>query len=663
MPRTARRRTVDSTQTTTIGTTGRRSVSGGQTALIGFLYQMVGTIGLRAWAECPAPTGESSDLEALLEVIRVGDLLHERDDQDAIALVHLFGLDIPQARVFIQFKYSQNPQRYPLTPGNLAEICENFNRGTHQWSQEQREITRYCVITNRPLSPDLHLLMLQPGNQREHPQFTELETRKVLQKSILHSNYNFSTWYSALERFAHQYGTKQNEFERGIDRLIAKLVRRAETREDSPIQKEDLAQAFRDHMHPLPLTASSIRERTSARWDEIKDNLGVVGLPVRRRLLDKAQELLAQHALLVFTGDGGRGKSVAAWHLLNSLQKSTSKSSNNSSVATFLPAGDAQPHTLSWIVGDWDGTPERHRTETTMEALERLCLANPYVKPVLCLGLDGLDEHRETGGHDVSIREVVLWFWRREQDLRRRQQEIGLIEPPEAVLILTCRTLDTITTEWLRGDLSMNLRNHPPEYVKFTDYTSEELLEAIEQIMPQHIDRFEQALTRRSFLPNDEEIIGKGITSPSIYEETLEALLHPAMWFALRRLNPSEREYLLNGEQTALDRLAEEFIHWFCFKVWERRPNWIREDIVIALKEVAFEADLAHAAQFPFRIWINQDTPAIGSIGHQLTRLYDEAQSAGVIVESEPRRFWHWRHPFVGRYLTKVARKERGYDG
>ena len=154
-----------------------------------------------------------------------------------------------------------------------------------------------------------------------------------------------------------------------------------------------------------------------------------------------------------------------------------------------------------------------------------------------------------------------------------------------------------------------------------------------------------------------------GITSPSIHEENLEALLHPAMWFALRRLTPSEQDYLLSGDQAALDHLAEEFIRWFCFKVWERRPNWVREDISVALREVAFEAERLHTAELPFSIWISQDTPAIGSVGHQLTRLHDEAQSAGIIDESERRRSWHWRHPFVGRYLAKRAREERGYDG
>lgn len=130
----------------------KQTFDGGQVAMIGFLYQMMGSIALRAWASHSNQVADY-ELDVLLGVIRDGELYHEIGDIDV--LVRRLGLDHPNAYVFIQFKYSQDPNKYPITPGKLAEICRNFLRNVEQWSHLQRNITSYRVITNQPISKTL----------------------------------------------------------------------------------------------------------------------------------------------------------------------------------------------------------------------------------------------------------------------------------------------------------------------------------------------------------------------------------------------------------------------------------------------------------------------------------------------------------------------------
>src|SRR5437870_3996071 len=109
------------------------TVDGGQVAFIGFLYQMIGALALCVWAECPDQV-QGHDFEALLGLIREGNMYHEVGDIDT--LIARLGLDQPNASVLLQFKYSQDPDRYPITPGDLAAICKSFLRSTQRWPDQ-----------------------------------------------------------------------------------------------------------------------------------------------------------------------------------------------------------------------------------------------------------------------------------------------------------------------------------------------------------------------------------------------------------------------------------------------------------------------------------------------------------------------------------------------
>jgi len=625
-------------------------VDGGQVALIGFLYQMMGALGLRAWAECRTLPVENADMEALLGIIHDGNVYHEIHDTDTLA--HRLGLDRPGASALIQFKYSQHPERSPLTPTDLKHICENLRRSIQQWSLHEENTTYYRVITNRPISRALRPVIGKPAGQRSHAVFQQLELHEMLQKTEVFERLDFSLWQEALRHFACEYGTTQDEYEQGISKLVGMLVERAAAHQALPLREAELIKAFRSYEGLNKLTLSSIRERTASDWEEQRNQLGMYEVPVRRRLLAEATDRVKRSALVIFTGHGGSGKSVAAWHLSRLMLEGSAEASG--SLAVFLPVWRVQPHTLSWVVGEWSGIPADRRTEPSEQALERLRIANPYTRPVLCIVLDGLDEQRMTNERDPHILDLVGWFWRQEQLLRRNP---GTIETPLATLIVTCREPEVVMNDWLVEAFSPIMPEYPAiTPVPVEDYSPQELLDAVQQDLPLQIERFEQMLSPQASLPMRVGTID--ITFVPIPKEVVEALTHPAMWYALRRLQPEEHVSLLDGHPQALDLLAEYFLSWFYEKAWRRHPQWNRDDIAEALEAVALRAFATHAAQYPFEIWKEVSHRDYVLQGRQVYQnLYHEALSAGIIREAE-RRKWYWRHPFVGRYLAQKAEEE-----
>src|SRR5258708_17757231 len=77
---------------------------GGRAALAGFLYQIVGLLGLRATVRGTGAAGDESDLEALVKLITDGRASHEGYGSDVLLKSLLEG---EAGLSFVQFKYSR----------------------------------------------------------------------------------------------------------------------------------------------------------------------------------------------------------------------------------------------------------------------------------------------------------------------------------------------------------------------------------------------------------------------------------------------------------------------------------------------------------------------------------------------------------------------------
>lgn len=630
-------------------------MDGGQVALIGFLYQIIGALALRAWAECADPI-PGNDFEALLFLIHEGEVRHEVGDIDV--LLSQLGLNQPNAQVLVQFKYSQRPEQYPLTPGDVADICRSFLRSTQQWTDQQPIISRFYIMTNRPISSTLGPVIETRKEQRTHKAFDTPELRNMLQRVDILPKRDFSEWMNALHGFACKYGVEQMEFEDGIEHLIGKLVNRAFLRQSNAIQVEDLAKAFCGYEQPRQLTSAAIRSHTKNYWEHLKDRLGVSKMPVRRELIAEVDDTMKHHALIVFSGRGGSGKSVLAWDCLHMMFQETEAIA--SPVTAFVPVRDTEPYTVSGILGEWAGRPAGRRTEPIEQAIHRLKIANPHAQLVFCLALDGLDEQGETHERNTRIYEVLNYFWQRERDLQR-QLQAGLLDPPEEILIVTCREYETVTMEWLQGAFSEELKLYPLGHVHVVDFTDRELVRAVEQDMAWALGRFQRTIELKSRLESMMNTSVLGSPSEPISQEVLEAVSHPAMWYAFRQLTTEEQLRLLDGDPEAFPLLAEQFLYWFYVKIRRRWPDWNQDDVPEALEAVAFRASKVQSTQFQYAIWNEVGRRPEGLERNQVRRLSKEAESAGLILKNEHQRIWEWRHPFVGRYLARKV-QEGGSD-
>ena len=374
------------------------SSSGGQIAFSGFLYQIVGTLGLRARAVCQhEPTGDEH-LDALIDVLVDSDLFHEIGDNDALAVV--FSGVQAGTRVILQFKSSRYWERYPLRPADLAEICGAFSREIGRNtppSTPPPEIFR--IITNRSTSRDTKDFLALPKNERNFKQieplykgkhrgtgqvftraFTAAERKNkyyadlpaltsILRRTEVIADIPFEQFEDDLRRFASQFGVlgcepipaRNSEFRRGLDELIGTLTKQATAQLAYPIDAEFLATAFRGYSSPRKLTISSVGSYIRQHPSDIGGILGVHGQPVRRRLLAKVAERASEHALIVLEGHGGNGKVVLGWQMVEDAFAGGIV--EHQFAATFLPARQVRPYALAQIVGHWANQPVSERTD------------------------------------------------------------------------------------------------------------------------------------------------------------------------------------------------------------------------------------------------------------------------------------------------------------
>ena len=119
---------------------------GGYVALVGFLAQMLG--GAQDFVRCVSPGASTSDggFNVLLK------FEHEVHQQDVVVT----GADPggQRRRVLIQYKYSLNPPRYPIEPGELEDITGGLRTGEEAANREEELPTDFVLRTNRPLSRD-----------------------------------------------------------------------------------------------------------------------------------------------------------------------------------------------------------------------------------------------------------------------------------------------------------------------------------------------------------------------------------------------------------------------------------------------------------------------------------------------------------------------------
>lgn len=304
------------------------SRSSGKWSIAGFVYQMVGLGGLVALAHDVPPDGDD-DVALLVRVLPGMRGEHEGEDRDGVLL-----WDRPtgeDAATVVQFKHSGIIPAKKIYRDEFVEIVNQLIRTSPASGFSSYPVTKYALVTNRLLSDELDAC-LEPARHRLRTWRSGCDLQEALEPESLAALSNMAfiwgsvtDWEDALYRFARRRGCFDDEIEAGVDRLIGNISRStAANTEPVTITEKFIVQALTGSSQVRPLmrdvaTRPEERNFTSFRDDRARTK----GAVVRR---EKDVELWAQvgiHPVVLVTGRGGSGKTVALWN--SALHKADSQ--------------------------------------------------------------------------------------------------------------------------------------------------------------------------------------------------------------------------------------------------------------------------------------------------------------------------------------------------
>lgn len=622
------------------------SSDGGRTALMGFLYQAVATSGIEAWASCSDASTGSDELDAVLAMTRIGELHHEYFDSD-------IAVENKGECAILQLKYSRQIPPPTIGPEAVIDIVDTMHKSVEAAKSRGANVTKFVLVSNRSLGPQAVNMVQAAAKGLDHEKLTEEYHYAILSQLASVPDAHWSEWENKLIRFAEDFGTERREISKGIEMLVARVVRETVEQGQSRIVKHDLIEAFTGTRHALPLLPGQVIEHSVHAVQKSPAKPGIGDL--RRDLLDELMKASLQRALIVLCGQGGCGKTVALWQWARDLVTNTPLHAGAFTV--ILPARRIGRFWMAREVSSWANLApnSQRRQEDHYRAFARLYdIANPSLEPpIFHLALDGLDE--EIGPHQEEIiRQTLEWF----QDEDRLSHDEG--RPPRATLVVTCREPNDIIGKWLQPSLSgFPYHGIQPEEISVDDFAITELemvakqsglIDVYERVRAK--SRFYQSQYPESFADYAEVAVAENMPSVRADEEILQALRHPVMWGALLELGSSDQLEALEGGD-AVTLLADAFVQRFFSKLLQR-GNTLglnTDQLLHVFNRIACYA--AEQRQLPYAdsdwVYAAGETGLVNRI--EARALLREALSGGLIIRDDATH-WRWRHRFVGDYLV-----------
>ena len=643
---------------------------GGRNALAGFLYQIVGVLGLKANASPYKIHNGEQEIDALVTVATTGRLEHESLCQDAV--LSNMG-ETGEELSLIQFKFSLKDTPRTIPGSELKVIVDKLVQATKEAKSQGKSVTGFYLVTNRTLAPGveaakggrtIEATILANNISANDARASARETLKEkIQKELkILSNIPISSFFDRLKGFATQFGCQDSEVERGIDSLIGGVHKRTVFENREFIKTQDLIKAFTQFPGTRPLTYREQYTGCCANIDSFYNELGLAEKVVRREIFNSLDDEITSNALVVIEGLGGSGKTTAlvAWTKTRLKVDET----NAVAVIRIFHASHVYRSLVREVICECADIPTNghlRRSESTSDAIERLLIANPdCFRPVFLLGIDGLDEGTDFLDRKQFIEEILHWFWKEDEQAKRDGRS------PKATLVVTCRNARETIDDWLSPvNSGFQSVRRQPRIIRVEDFTLAELLRAANQSLPHLYDLFRQSIEGSGAFAvggNANSSLGSdsvGMIDQAIPFETLAALQHPAVWRALLELPDDIRQQALTADRTAVRSLAKVFTNWFCIKARLRRFKERTNDdvlkVLIAISSISNGSGFYDYASG----WLE---PAMNSkiVGPaDVSVLYNEAVTAGYIVREANSR-WRWRHPMCADYLSTYRNQNIG---
>jgi hypothetical protein len=630
---------------------------GGRTALAGFLYQLIGVLGMKAYAEAvPDGGAESEEFGDLVQLVRNGALYHEYFDQDA-AVLTVPSEGVAGGWTLIQFKFSSHRPPTTIGPTEFRKILDRLWTSANAAGYLTDPNTQYMLVSNREYGREVKKIV---ADVPDHAGLNDNQ-KTIFGHLTKVQGPTLTGWEEHIRRFAEGYGCLSdapdtNEIRGGIARVVLQLLesanRPATDREAKLLKTTDLVEAFTGRPDAHDLQKSRIRSFSEGRLNAFRATLALNGVPARRALLDEiSREVFTNfQAIIILTGSGGNGKSVSLWHwALERLEESQ----NSEAVSPFVVISEAnkirEDHLAHLVSAITNVRQRRHDSHDL--ALDRVSVANPYLQPpIICLGVDGIDSEFADRS-DGPLQDLLAWC------LEGAEMGGGdAPRPPAAVAIITCRdeSEGLVLRRLLRIIADPLLAGLPVTSIPVPQFTEQDLIDAAyHAALGDLAHRIENGFG--SQLESRSQVVGKYVprteTTSSIRAAdrvVIETLRHPAMWSAFMEIqDDAHRNVILDGDEGALGELAEHFISKFYEKASMRYLTARRDETYQALKHVATATP---AGPYLRPLWLEITERYLRPL--EALTLYGEADSYGLI--NRQAATWSWRHQFIRQYLESL---------
>lgn len=595
--------------------TAAPSNDGGALALLGFLYQLLGS----AAVSLQRRSVGSADINA--DFVQI-----EQHGQDLVGSSRTL-------TNLVQFKHS-NAER-EIEPAELAKILKTFEGSAKQVHGK----TLWILQTNRPLSQNAIDFLRGKIPKRGHHRRVALTIHQWNRKfRFRHSDP--SKFRNELIRRARDFGVI--DLDRVPQRVVGFLHDVASKPEGQrQIEEAALDSALAGYDGPQSINAADIDCRR-----RLQDELATIATQSRGPDLSEAiprssVEMLLREpsiALAVVWGPGGSGKTLSVLKALHDHLAHHARLAG-----ALMPSAFPRRQALPDLVASWRTTGKQMgATDSLDTALARIRVANQQTaRPVLFLALDGIDETVGSGG---AADELLGHF----MDLHQKPEQ------QEALLVVTCRARDQLD-ELLAPQGTGGKPVREPFRVELGDFTDEEFSEVWGRWFAA------EAVPDISQTTDPHAALGARTLPPSV----VSALRHPVLLGCLKPLAPEDRARFLKDDPEPWRGVLDAYIKWFATKVRQRHglEHQITEDILRAVA-VATAAAGEHATYQFVGHWLGPAQQVSGLPPTQLRKIFDDAVTAGVLNAGNQRYSpsgaalvpWKWNLPRLRQHLmTPIA--------
>lgn len=442
-----------------LGAVSEAEFDGGLFALAGYVNQMLGSAA--DLARCLS--GKAAESGGFKTLLCFETEVHGQDSSAIGLTAEKHGI-----RVLKQYKYSSNPEKYPIRPKELREIAATLKQSEAKANTTKSLQTDLVLCTNRPVTAkaqatsDYKTLRLEP--------YHALKAR------------------AELESYAARFGVfNPDELHEGVRRAIDYLFEAA-TSASHRVTKSLFEEKLIGHKQPRSIAVAEAAFERRQELCRLATELLILAPAslAEREIINSATVDWMNDALIVFVGEGGCGKTTALWQLLWDAINTQPPQR----LAQMMISQGQTSQSFGAVVERWRGIVSAANMPSDDLALERLKQANPAVAPpIVLLGLDGIDETPSPTWSDTAAR-VLSFFW----SLHVRAKNDGIAPP--ARLFVSCRR-ESEVERLLPLPTGAGLTRAAPRYVHFGEFNSKELTDLVHHtptLDPLAADRISKSL-------------------------------------------------------------------------------------------------------------------------------------------------------------------------